>query len=575
MPIEPSDTVAFRLLAGLAARGIRTFLANAGTDFAPLIEAYVRGGQRGVAMPRFVNVPHEQVAVSMAHGAHLIDGGAQVVGVHHTVGTANTVSAVMTAARERIPLLLLAGRAPSTEHGSIASRDVVVHWGTDTFDQGGLIREYTKWDHELREGQSVEAILDRALDIAMTVPRGPVYLTLPREVLVGLAVAAPNAGRPRVGASGPRPDAAAIAQLADWLLAAQRPMVVASSAGRDQSVPAALAAIAAMAAVPVVEHYPRAVNLPRAHPMHAGFDPAPLVAQADLVLVLDCEVPWLPRAVSLPAGGRVVHIGTDPLYARIPVRSFPVDLAIVSETGPALRALETVLRQRWADDTPAMTRRRAQAAERQQRQKVALETARQSSAESATIDPSMLALCLRDLLDDDCVVLNEYGLPLELMDFAGSPDFFSAGISGALGWTMAAALGVQMAAPHKTVIAVVGDGSYMFGNPTPCHYIAAAERLPILTIVLNNAGYAAVRRAVEVVYPDGAAVRETVLPLTAFDPQPRYEGIAAACGAHAERVDSPTALRERLHVALDMVRTQRRQVLLNVICQPRTREESP
>lgn len=559
------DTVASRLLTGLAARGLVTFYANGGTDFAPLIEAHVRARERGEAVPRFVNVPHEQVAVTMAHGAHLVSGLPQVVGVHHTVGTANTVSAIMTAARERIPLLLVAGRAPSTEQGSIASRDVVVHWGTDTFDQGGMLREYLKWDHELRSGQDIDAILDRALDIAMTAPRGPVYLTLPREVLVGRAAVATD-GRPRRGAVGSRPDAEALHRLAHWLLDAQRPVLITSSAGRDTAVPPALAALAELVALPVVEHYPRAVNLPATHPMHAGFDPAPWVAQADLVIALDCEVPWLPRTTAPAADAKVVHVGVDPLYTRIPVRGFASDLAIVAAPAAALQELHAALRARIDGDTPAMARRRTDAQARSRQRGTMLAALRERPIRLGSIDAGWLAACLRDVLDDDCIVLNEYGLPLEPMAFDVPGQYFSAGISGALGWTLPASLGVQMAAPGKTVVAVVGDGSYLFGNPVPCHYIAAAERLPVLAIVLNNGGYAAVRRAVEVVYPDGAAVREPSLALATFDPAPQYEGIAQACGAHAERVAAPGVLFDRLRAALACVRTQRRHVLLNVIC---------
>lgn len=566
MTLDPAGhTVACRLLTGLAARGLMTFYANAGTDFAPLIEAHVRAREAGLRVPRFVNVPHEQVAVTIAHGAHLVDGAPQVVGVHHTVGTANAVSAVMTAARERVPLLLLAGRAPSTESGSIGSRDVVVHWGTDTFDQGGMLREYLKWDHELRVGQDVDAVLDRALDIALTEPRGPVYLTLPREVLV--EPAAPSVdGRSRVGAATPKPDDAAVEQLADWLLASERPVIVTSSAGRDPGLCAALAAIAELAIVPVVEHYPRAVNLPGNHPMHAGFDPAPWVAQADLVIALDCEVPWLPRTTSLAAGARVVHVGVDPLYTRIPMRGFPVDAAIVCKPLAALQALHAVLRRRGCVDTPAIQRRRADAQTRKQQRDTALAVQRPAPAQQGVIDPGWLAVCLREILDDDCIVLNEYGLPLAPMGFRGPGQFFGAGISGALGWTLPAALGAQLAAPDKTIVAVVGDGSYLFGNPVVCHYLAAAEQLPVLAIVLNNGGYAAVRRAVEVVYPDGAAAREASLGLATFHPVPRYDGVAAACGARAERVELPQALPERLRAALDSVRTQRRHVLLDVLC---------
>ncbi|MGE4338067.1 MAG: thiamine pyrophosphate-requiring protein [Pigmentiphaga sp.] len=562
------DSIAYRLLAALGARGIHTLLANAGTDFAPLIEAEALGQSRGAVMPRFVNVPHEHTAVSIAHGAHLASGLPQVVGVHHTVGTANTVSAVMTAARERIPLLLLAGRTPSTERGNIGSRDVIVHWGTDTFDQAGMIREYTKWDHELRQGQCIEGILDRALSIAMSEPRGPVYLTLPREVLVGVAGPALPQNRFSTGVSSAGPNHAAILQLADWLRAAERPVIVTSLAGRDPTAPEALAMLAQAAAIPVVEHYPRVVNLPTTHPLHAGFDPAELVAEADLIISLDCEVPWVPRTVNPPENARIVHLGVDPLFPRIPVRSFPVDAAIAGEAGATLRALHEALKPHCESDTPAMAHRRQAARQRQERQRQKAQTMLQQPTDSTVIDPAWLSACLGELIDDDCIVLNEYGLDLRQTSLKKPGSFFSAGISGALGWTVPATLGIQMAKPAKTAIAVVGDGSYIFGNPVSCHYLAQAEQLPILTIVMNNGGYTAVRRAVEVVYPDSQALRSPIMPLAQFDPQPSYEGIATACGAYAERVESRGELPARLRVALDMARRERRQVLLNVICKP-------
>ena len=103
--------------------------------------------------------------------------------VHVTVGTANAICGLMNAARDNVPLLLAAGRTPLTETGHIASRNRSIHWGQEAFDQGGMVREFVKWDYELRDGQPVDAVVDRALDIAMSEPRGPVYLTLPREVL--------------------------------------------------------------------------------------------------------------------------------------------------------------------------------------------------------------------------------------------------------------------------------------------------------------------------------------------------------------------------------------------------------
>ncbi len=181
-------------ISRLGERGIEYVFANAGTDFAPIVEALSHKKGNG-KVPRFMVVPHENVAMAMAHGYYRIAGKPAAVMVHVTVGTANTLNGMINAARDNIPVLLAAGRTPITETGSIASRNRPIHWGQEAFDQGGMLREYVKWDYELRAGQPVEAVVDRALDIAMSEPRGPVYLTLPREVLSGPAVAhAPRHG---------------------------------------------------------------------------------------------------------------------------------------------------------------------------------------------------------------------------------------------------------------------------------------------------------------------------------------------------------------------------------------------
>ena len=169
-------------ISRLGERGIDYVFANAGTDFAPIVEALSQTKSNG-KVPRFMVVPHENVAMAMAHGYYRIAGKPAAVMVHVTVGTANTLNGIINAARDNIPVLLAAGRTPITETGSIASRNRPIHWGQESFDQGGMLREYVKWDYELRAGQPVEAVVDRALDIAMSEPRGPVYLTLPREVL--------------------------------------------------------------------------------------------------------------------------------------------------------------------------------------------------------------------------------------------------------------------------------------------------------------------------------------------------------------------------------------------------------
>ena len=141
-----SQTGADAFLERLAELGIDTLFANAGTDFPPIIEALSKASARGSSRVRAIAVPHENLAVSMAYGHYLVSGQPQAIMLHVNVGTANAVCALMNAYRERIPLLVAAGRTPFTETGHAASRSLFIHWSQEMFDQASLVRETVKWD---------------------------------------------------------------------------------------------------------------------------------------------------------------------------------------------------------------------------------------------------------------------------------------------------------------------------------------------------------------------------------------------------------------------------------------------
>ena len=302
----PHTMAAEAYITRLAERGIDYVFANAGTDFAPIVESLARNPGTGNKMPRFMIVPHENVAMAMAHGYYRIAGKPAAVMVHVTVGTANALCGLMNASRDNVPVLLAAGRTPLTESGSIASRNRSIHWGQESFDQGGMVREYVKWDYELRSGQPVEAVVDRALDIAMTEPRGPVYLTLPREVIANPVVATRRDTVRPLGASAPEPSRRAIEEAARLLGKAEFPLIITSSVGRSPEAVTELAALAEDFALPVVQAEARDFNISTEHPMNLGFEPAALLPKADVIVVLDSVVPWIPRA-ERPAQGRQDH----------------------------------------------------------------------------------------------------------------------------------------------------------------------------------------------------------------------------------------------------------------------------
>src|SRR6476659_10363825 len=260
--VKEGDNVAGAYLALLADWGVDYLFGNAGTDFAPLIEAYSQAAQTGVPVPRPILATHENLAVSMAHGYGMVSRRIPAVMVHVSVGTANMVCAAMNAARENVAILLTAGSSPLTDTGLLGSRDGYIHWAQDMYDQAGMIREIVKWDYELRNGEQLTTVVDRALAIAATEPRGPVYLSLPREVIAAPFAAPEQASPSRLTPAAPAaPDANAIAEAARLLAQAKRPLIVTSNAGRDATAFGALAQFAERFAVPVVQHRPRYLSL--------------------------------------------------------------------------------------------------------------------------------------------------------------------------------------------------------------------------------------------------------------------------------------------------------------------------
>ena len=550
------ETTAEAFLALLKSRGIDWLFANAGTDFAPVIEALVRGRKVGIAMPEAVPIAHETTAVAMAHGFYLVTGKPQAVMVHVNVGMANALMGIINASRDQVPMLFASGRTPLTEKGLTGSRDLPIHWGQEMFDQGSMLREFVKWDYELRAGVQVEAAVDRALSAAMSEPRGPAYLSLPREVLAEPWTGGPIASAATLKpASAAYPDPVAIAEAARILGSAERPLIIAG--GNDASAFGAVAAFAERLAIPVAHFWPRRLALATDHPMHAGFDVMPRLETADVVLVLDVMVPWLPVRHELAKGCRVIQIGPDPSFSRVPFRSFPGDVVIRSGVGAALAQLGTALPKASPKRVKAITG------------ELAAERARR--AEAHTAPPSGLCTnawvsrCLDRHKGDDAIVFGELGCDASAMTFKHADSYFGHPIAGGLGWGVPAALGAKLALPDRLVIACVGDGSYMFANPVACHQTAAALKLPILTVVFNNEVWNAVRKSTRAVYPKGHAAASNDMPLSSLAPSPAFEKVIEASGGLGLRVETPAELDGAIQEAIAAVRGGR-QALINVLC---------
>lgn len=542
------------LLRRLHTLGVGYVFTNSGTDFPPLIEALAEAEANAWEVPSVVVVSHEHIAMGLAHGYYQASGRSQSVILHTNVGLANGAIGAINAATDQVPLLLMSGRTPATEQGRFGARTVPIGWGQEMRDQPALVREATKWEYELRFPEQVPELLDRAHAIANSTPRGPVYLSLPREVLaepcpVG-AVDAPIGMRPSTVRAHPDE----IAELASLLLDAERPLIVSQRGAGSEEGFAALARLAERAAIPVCQYWAVATSISADHPMYVGQDPEPWLGDADVVVVLDSLAPWMPQRHRLSDGCVVAHVGPDPLFERFPVRNFPVSRAVRGDLGDALVRLDEAMAAMGerGDDAAREVRRTRVAAHNGDRR-----TALDAEIEEGRTSPMSKALVARALGDAirgrKATVLSELGCPLDPLGLVAHGSWRQEPHSGGLGWSFPCGMGMKLADRDRLVVATMGDGSYLFSNPVACHQAAARLGAAVLVVVLNNGGYGAVRDSVLDMYPTGYAAKAEEMPLTSLETAQPLAGVAEACGAHAESVDDPDALAGAIERAIAAV----------------------
>ena len=561
----PVETVGQAYLEILRARGIKYFFGNSGTDFGPIIDALAKFAAEKKMHPMPITVPHEFVAVSMAQGYAMITGEPQVVMVHVIVGTGNASAAVMNASRLNVPIIFSAGRTPLTEEGMRGSRSNFIHWGQESFDQGSLVREFTRWDYELRNGDQVEAVVDRALEMSLGNPQGPVYLTLPREILAQKMDSVTIHPFRKNQEEALRPSDETIKRTAEVLRGAVNPLIITGRLGSDPTAVSAMVSFAEALVAPVVTPASPFVSFPNTHDFHLGVSSAPYIKDADVVVVVECDVPWYPFQGKPPENGKVIQIARDPNYSGIPIRNFPKDISIGGDPKLALELLARELKSQ-ARNEKALAERAEKIRSLHKQYRERLKQKAEKASHERPIDTAWLSYCVDQVRDKDTIIVNDHGVSQEHLSLSEPASYFGGSPAGGLGWGIGGGLGMKLAHPEKTVIASCGDGTYMFNNPTACHFVSQAYDLPMLTIVCNNAIWHSTKAATQQVMPDGWAVSTGNFPLCDLSPSPRYEMVVAAHGGYGEMVDDPAELLPALKRALKVVKEEKRQAVLNVIC---------
>jgi acetolactate synthase-1/2/3 large subunit len=559
-------TTAHYFLEGLVDLGVEYIFANLGTDHVSLIEALASWDRQGRKHPEMILCPHEVVAVHMAAGYALATGRAQAVFVHVDAGTANACMAIQNLFRYRLPVLLFAGRAPYTLHGELpGSRDTYVHFVQDPFDIASIVRPYVKWEYSLPSGVVVKEALARASAFAQSDPPGPVYMMLPRETLAEQwdeaempAYPAARYGGVRVGGI----EQERVKTIADALMAAENPIALTAYLGRSAEAVDVLQRLALTCGIRIAEFNSIDLNISQASPCFAGFDALPLLEGADLGLLLDTDVPFIPQHAKQASAIKWIQIDVDPLKTDFPMWGFPTDLRVQGDSGTVLRQVLDCVESR-ADD--AWRRRVAAriASWNGARESLAKRRAAASANKGVpgALTPAFLFATLNGKLSQDDIVVNEAIRNAPILQehvTRTKPKSYVGLAGGGLGFSGGMALGLRLAQPDRRIVQVIGDGGFHFSSPDSVYAVAQQYRIPIFTVVVDNGGWQAVKSAVQRVYPRGAAAETDQFQsrLTSGHQGERrdFSAVAKAFGAHGECVTEPDELAasiDRCLAALD------------------------
>ena len=559
-------STAHYLLQALNEIDIEYLFCNFGTDHAPLIEELARFEAQGLRAPKVIICPHENVAIHMAGGYAQMTGRGQAVLVHVDAGTANAALGMHNLFRNRIPVLLIAGSAPFTSFGELeGSRDTYVHFIQQPFDQASLVRPYVKWEYTLPSGVTTKEILRRAHTIMHSEPTGPVYLMLPREILTESwdeqSVRSFPANRyGPAEASGADPEV--IDKLAARLLAAKNPILITAYAGRDPSASEAIEKLSAFTGIRVIDFLTFS-NIGRQFPHFGGFS-SDKISEADVGLLVDIDVPWIPLTTREDDSTFWAQVDVDVLKHASPMWSFPANLRIQGKSSRILTQLLSAL-QRIAG--PAFLAEAAARIQRLTAEQVnrANEIAQQASdkGQKDQVNPHYVCAELGKAIGPDDIVVNEavtrQSIPnMQIARPKAGTMISNAG--GGLGASGGTALGIKLARPDRCVVQIVGDGSFYFNNPTAVFALARQYNLPILTVVLDNSGWAAVKGATLRVYPQGQAKAKDLYQAE-LPNEMDFSKIVEAAGGYGERVVDPSEVPGAIQRSITEVRHGRSALL--------------
>jgi len=542
--------------------GIDYIIASPGSEWSPVWEALARQKVNQKPGPTYIDCWHETLAVDMAIGYTQITGRPQAVLLHAGAGLLQGTAGMHSAMLSETPMVILSGE--STSFGEDPKQPLEAQWYRSLSIVGGphrLVEPVTKWASQAGSVSTLYEHVVRACEFATRTPMGPTYLDVPLETMVADWTPPAN---PRKVSFPPKAQARTeeIQKVAEQLLKAKNPMIVTESGGRDPAAFAALVQLADLLAIPVgIGRANSHANFPKTNPMWIGFDIDKYTKEADFILLVNCKAPWYPPSRK-PTSGTIVAIDAYPLKHQMVYQTLQADHYLEGNVAASLRLL--------IDAAKASGVTAQKHADRRQRWKgehdkvAAEERAAEAKARGngSAIEPLAFIDAMRQAMPADAVYVEETILHSPLLQqhlaWEGPQSYFRVG--GGLGQGLGMALGVKLAAPKRPVVAICGDGSFLYNPVIQALGASKGSNLPIMMVVMNNHKYAAMQKGHVHHYGDGVAQGSDIWHGVHID-GPDYAELGRPFGMHGEKVEKPAQLKGAIENSLRAMKDGKSAIL--------------
>lgn len=533
------------LLDLLESCGVEYIFCSPGTEWTPVWEGLVKRQAQGKTALKYINCRHETLAISMAMGYAEVSGRLPAVILHASVGAINGALAMRTAYAARVPMIIFSGE--TYEHrGDDDVRAQGWHWLGLLSDIGGppaLIKDIVKWSNPVKSRDSLVDSVTRGCQIAMTAPKGPVFLSVPTDLMVRSSDTE-NIARPYPSATISEPQRSDLEKVAGELMKCRQPIIITEHTSTQTDSGSKLIELAELLGIPVFEsRLPYTSSFPKNNPLYMGNDPSEALKKADTVLVVGGLTPWYPPADGPADSARIIMLDEAPRHERLPHWGYRADVLITGNIDRTLAAMIDIVQAEISSKkqtTPLYPERREQWRVKHEKMMEQWEKEALKGQGKKPISVRWFCHTARKALPAEAIVLDETLTHTRFVhQYVGEHGCYIKSAYGGLGVGMGEAAGVKLAHPDRPVVLMVGDGTFNYNPALAALGVYQEYGLPVFIIILDNAGYGAMKFGYRIMYPEGYASRQDTYLGVDIAPSPDYVKIAEAFGAYGEKLEDP------------------------------------